>query len=284
LSADVLRAAVIQMASVADTEVNLRAAEAWVARAADGGADVALLPEFFASPYFPNQQREEAFELAAPLAEHPVLERMQRVAKRHNVLLPVTLFERDGPHFFDTLAVVDRDGSVVHVHRKAHIPDGPGYQEKYYFRPGATPLTAVDTSLGRLGFAICWEQWFPEVARLLTLTGADAIFYPSTIGSEPEEVGAIHTQPMWTRAMVGHAVVNSVYVVASNRVGLEGDASYYGGSFIADPYGDTLVAADDGEGVWHADLDLAWARKNRAGFGWFRDRRPDLYGGLTEEP
>lgn len=279
-----LRAAVIQMASTPDVNANLEQAEARVAQAAKEGAKLALLPEFFASPYFPHRQREEAFELAAPLEGHPVLKRMQRLAVLHDVLLPVTLFERDGPHFFDTLVVVDRDGSVVHMHRKGHIPDGPGYQEKYYFRPGATPIAAVSTSLGRLGFAVCWEQWFPEVARLLTLTGADAIFYPSTIGSEPEEAGAMDTQPLWTRAMVGHAVVNSVYVVAANRVGVEGDASYYGGSFVADPHGEMVTVASDAPGVWHADLDLRWARRNRAGFGWFRDRRPDLYGGLADAP
>lgn len=281
---DRFSAAVIQMASTADVNTNLDQAEALVVDAAEGGAKLAVLPEFFASLYFPNQQREEAFELAAPLDRHPVLKRMQRLAAAHDVLLPVTVFERDGPHYFDTLAVVERDGSLVHVHRKAHIPDGPGYQEKYYFRPGATPIKAVSTSLGRLGFAVCWEQWFPEVARLLTLSGADAIVYPSTIGSEPEEVGAIDTQPLWTRAMVGHAVVNSVYVVASNRVGVEADASYYGGSFVADPYGELAVVADASPGVWQAELDLAWARRNRAGFGWFRDRRPELYGGLTDVP
>jgi N-carbamoylputrescine amidase len=177
--------------------------------------------------------------------------------------------------------MIDAGGEVLGVYRKSHIPDGPGYEEKFYFNPGDTGFKTWRTRFGAIGVGICWDQWFPETARAMALKGADLLLYPTAIGSEPDEVGGLDTRDMWQRAMIGHAVSNSVYLAAANRVGTEGDATFYGSSFIADFTGTKLSEADrSSETVIYADLDLAAARRFRAGFGFFRDRRPDLYGPL----
>src|SRR5690606_3959102 len=231
--------------------------------------------------YFPQLEREELFALAHPVATHPFIERFANLARELDVVLPISFFEQAGQAYFNSLAMIDAGGAVLGVYRKSHIPDGPGYEEKFYFNPGDTGFKTWRTRFGAIGVGICWDQWFPETARVMALKGADLLLYPTAIGSEPAEVGGLDTRDMWQRAMLGHAVSNSVYLAAANRVGREGDATFYGSSFIADFTGTKLTEADrTSETVLYADLDLAAARRFRAGFGFFRDRRPDLYGPL----
>jgi N-carbamoylputrescine amidase len=202
------------------------------------------------------------------------------------VVLPVSFFERSGQAHYNSLAMIAETGEIVGVYRKSHIPDGPGYQEKYYFNPGDTGFRAFPTTVGTLGAAICWDQWYPETARAMVLQGAEVLLYPTAIGSEPEEAGAIDTSLLWRRAMIGHAVSNSCYLAAANRVGTERvdghEQTYYGTSFIADYQGEVLAEADRiTEAVVVATIDLHAARRFRAGMGFFRDRRPDLYTSLV---
>ena len=276
-----LRLAIVQMSCSDVLEDNLAKAEAFVREAAGEGANVILLQELFENLYFPQLEREELFALAHPVATHPFLERFSALAKELGVVLPISFFEHSGQAYFNSLAMIDADGTVLGVYRKSHIPDGPGYEEKFYFNPGDTGFKTWRTRFGAIGVGICWDQWFPECARIMALKGADLLLYPTAIGSEPDEVGGLDTRDMWQRAMLGHAVSNSVYLAAANRVGREGDATFYGSSFIADFTGTKLTEADrSAETVLYADLDLAAARRFRAGFGFFRDRRPDLYGPL----
>ncbi|MBX3144848.1 MAG: N-carbamoylputrescine amidase [Trueperaceae bacterium] len=262
-------------------EENLAKAEAFVREAAANGANVVLLQELFENLYFPQIEREELFELAHPVDNHPFLARFSALAAELGVVLPVSFFEKAGQAYFNSLAMIDADGRNLGVYRKSHIPDGPGYEEKYYFNPGDSGFKTWSTRFGAIGVGICWDQWFPETARAMALKGADLLLYPTAIGSEPQEAGGLDTKDMWQRAMLGHAVSNSVYLAAANRVGREGGAVFYGHSFIADMTGSFLAEADrTSEGVIYADLDLAAARRFRAGFGFFRDRRPELYGPL----
>ena len=277
-SADPLRLALVQLACSDDRDRNLAKAEAAVREAAGGGARLILLPELFEYLYWPQAEREEYFALAHPVEGHPFLPRFQALAAELGVVLPVSFFERSGHAHFNSLQMIDADGSVLGVYRKSHIPDGPGYEEKYYFNPGDTGFEAWRTRVGVIGVGICWDQWFPECARAMALKGAEVLLYPTAIGSEPVEAGGFDTRDMWQRAMIGHAVANACYLGAANRVGREGDANFYGSSFVADPTGTKLTEADrNAETVLYADLDLAAARAFRAGFGFFRDRRPDLY-------
>lgn len=281
LDASTVRLAVAQMSCSDDLASNLAKAEAMVRDAASLGAQVVLLQELFENLYFPQLEREELFALAHEVDGHPFLERFAALAAELGVVLPVSFFERANQAYFNSLAMIDADGTVLGVYRKAHIPDGPGYEEKYYFTPGDGPFRAWTTAAGTIGVGVCWDQWFPEAARAMALQGADLLLYPTAIGSEPDETGGLDTRDMWRRAMIGHAVSNSVYVAAANRVGSEGEATFYGSSFVADPTGEVVVEAGrDEETLITADLDLAWARRFRAGFGFFRDRRPDLYGPL----
>ena len=282
--ASTLRLGVVQMACSDDRDQNVAKAESLVREAAGGGARLILLPELFEYLYWPQVELEEYFELANPVDGHPFLSRFQDLARELGVVLPISFFERAGPAHFNSLAMIDADGSRLGIYRKSHIPDGPGYEEKYYFNPGDTGFRAWPTSFGTIGVGICWDQWFPECARAMALQGAEALLYPTAIGSEPAEGGSspsLDTRDMWQRAMIGHAVSNSCYVAAANRVGQEGQATFYGSSFVADPTGEKLAEADrSAETVLYADLDLAFARRFRAGFGFFRDRRPDLYRSL----
>jgi len=276
-----LRLAVVQMSCSDVLEDNLVKAEGFVREAAAAGANVVLLQELFENLYFPQLEREELFAIAHPVASHPFLDRFAALAAELGVVLPISFFEKAGQAYFNSLAMIDADGRGLGVYRKSHIPDGPGYEEKYYFNPGDSGFKTWRTRYGAIGVGICWDQWFPEAARAMALKGADLLLYPTAIGSEPQEAGGLDTKDMWQRAMIGHAVSNSVYLAAANRVGREGDATFYGHSFIADMTGSFLAEADrTGEGVIYADLDLAAARRFRAGFGFFRDRRPDLYGSL----
>jgi N-carbamoylputrescine amidase len=276
-----LQIAVTQMSCTDRLEENLRTAERLVRRAAAEGARLVVLQELFENLYFPQLEREELFALAHPVDGHPFVERFAALAAELSVVLPISFFERANQAYYNSLAMIDADGSVLGVYRKSHIPDGPGYEEKFYFVPGDTGFRAWRTRVGTIGVGICWDQWFPEAARAMTLMGADLLLYPTAIGSEPEETGGLDTRDMWRRAMVGHAVANSVYVAASNRVGSEGEATFYGSSFVADPSGEVIAEAGrEDEAIVHAEVDLAYARRFRAGFGFFRDRRPDLYRSL----
>lgn len=270
--------AATQMACSWDSAANLDRAEALVREAAGRGAQVVLLQELFETPYFCPDQKQALFALARPFEGNPVIARFAALAAELGVVLPLSFFERANNAHYNALAMIDADGRVLGLYRKSHIPDGPGYQEKFYFNPGDTGFKAWRTAMGVIGVGICWDQWFPECARAMALQGAEVLLYPTAIGSEPEEAGGFDTSAMWQRAMLGHAVANACYVGAANRVGVEGDAAFYGSSFVADPSGETLAAADrNAETIVYADLDLHAARSFRAGFGFFRDRRPELY-------
>jgi N-carbamoylputrescine amidase len=277
--------AVVQMSMTAALEANVTRAMALVREAAGRGAGLVLLPELFENLYWCQVQREGFFAHAHPVEGHPFLPRFQALARELRVVLPVSFFERSGQAHYNSLAMIEADGEILGIYRKSHIPDGPGYQEKYYFNPGDTGFKAFATAAGTVGAAICWDQWYPETARAMALLGAEVLLYPTAIGSEPEEAGAIDTSTLWRRAMIGHAVSNSCFLAAANRVGTErvGDheQTYYGTSFIADYQGEILVEAGrTDEAVLVATLDLDTAARFRAGMGFFRDRRPDLYGPL----
>ncbi len=275
------RLGLVQMSMTEALDDNIARAIRFVTEAAARGANVVLLPELFQSVYFPQLEREECFALAHEVEGHPFLGRFQALALELGVALPVSFFERAGQAHFNSVAMVDADGRVLGIYRKSHIPDGPGYEEKFYFNPGDSGFHVWPTRFGRVGVGICWDQWFPESARCLALLGAEVLLYPTAIGSEPPEAGTLDTRDMWQRAMVGHAVSNSCYVAAANRTGRETEASFYGHSFVCDYAGEILAQAGaDFEGVLLADLDLDAARTFRAGMGFFRDRRPDLYGPL----
>jgi N-carbamoylputrescine amidase len=275
---------VIQYAPSPRRDDALAEAIARVREAAERGADVALLPELFMGAYFCKSQDETRFAAAAPWRAHPAIVELAPLARELDVVLPVSIFEKDGPHYFNSVVMIDSDGTPLGVYRKSHIPDGPGYQEKFYFRPGNTGLRVWETRKGRLGVGICWDQWFPEVARAMTLAGADVLLYPTAIGSEPQDP-ALDTAARWRRAMVGHAVSNVIPVCAANRIGDEAGQVFYGESFIAGSDGACLAALGRGEtGLALARLDLAAIERERAAWGFFRDRRPELYGALTQTP
>ena len=278
---ELVRLAVIQMSCSSVLEENLAKAERLVREAAANGANVILLPELFENLYFPQLEREELFALAHPVTDHPFLDRFAAIAKELGVVLPISFFEHAGQAYFNSLAMIDADGRVLGHYRKSHIPDGPSYEEKYYFNPGDSGFKTWRTRYGSIGVGICWDQWFPDAARIMALKGADLLLYPTAIGSEPEEAGALDTRDLWRRAMLGHAVSNVAYVAAANRYGPEGDTVFYGSSFISDYAGELLADGDrTSETVLYGDLDFAKARTHRAGWGFFRDRRPDLYGAL----
>jgi len=254
-----------------------------VREAADQGARVILPPELFEGPYFCRVEDEGLFANARPTAEHKAVQAMQRLAAELRVSIPTSFFEADGPHHYNSLAMIGPDGKIQGVYRKSHIPDGPGYEEKFYFRPGNTGFKVWDGADTKLGVGICWDQWYPETARAMMLMGAEILFYPTAIGSEPHDEG-LDTARLWRRAMVGHAVSNVVPVVAANRVGTEHGQTFYGTSFITDERGDILAELDrEEEGVITATLDLDRVKRHRAAFGFFRDRRPELYGRLVQD-
>lgn len=262
---------------------NIDAVSDLVAHAADKGADIILPPELFEGLYFCQVEDEALFATAHPTAEHPSVRAMARLAKQLKVAIPTSFFERDGPHHYNSLAMINPEGEIMGVYRKSHIPDGPGYEEKYYFRPGNTGFKVWDVCGTRIGIGICWDQWYPETARAMALMGAELLFYPTAIGSEPYDAD-LDTSRMWRRAMQGHSVSNCMPVIASNRIGTEGNQSFYGHSFITNEWGDLVLEYGAEEtGVLVATLDLAQARKHRAGMGFFRDRRPDLYGRLAQD-
>jgi N-carbamoylputrescine amidase len=278
-----LSIAVAQCALGKSRDENVARVELLVRKAARRGANVILTPELFEGRYFPQRQDEHAFDLAATLQGHPTIARMQAVAAELEVVLPISFFECAGQSYYNSVAMLDADGALLGVYRKAHIPDGPGYEEKFYFRPGDTGFVVWDTRYGRIGVGICWDQWFPEAARAMALAGAEALLYPTAIGSEPLAPDEDTSGP-WRRVMIGHAVANAMPVAAANRIGAEDDLVFYGSSFICDQRGDVQAELGrDEEGVAIARFDLEALRRYRASWGLFRDRRPELYGKLTSD-
>jgi N-carbamoylputrescine amidase len=284
-----LAVAAIQAAFGLDLGANIARVAELVRDAAGRGAQVILPPELFQGPYFCVAQEERWFKEAHPWKEHPCVKALAPLAGELGVVLPISIFEREGPHYFNSLVMADADGSLLGVYRKSHIPDGPGYMEKYYFRPGDTGFKVWDSRFGRLGVGICWDQWYPEAARAMALMGAEVLLYPTAIGSEPHDP-TLDTAAPWRRAMQGHAVSNVIPVVGANRTGFEpwenypgGGQLFYGSSFIADHRGDLVQAfGREDEGALVAEFDLDFLATHRAAWGFFRDRRPDLYGALTQ--
>ena len=266
-----------------DEAENIVAVSMLVEEAAAQGAQVVLPPELFSGPYFCREEDEALFALARPTAEHPSIRAMQALAAKLKVAIPTSFFERDGQHYYNTMAMIGPDGTIMGTYRKSHIPDGPGYEEKYYFRPGNDGFKVWDLFGHKVGVGICWDQWYPECARVMALMGAELLLYPTAIGSEPYDAD-LDTSRMWRRAMIGHAVSNCMPVMAANRIGSEDGQNFYGHSFISDEWGDLIADFGAAEtGVLIASLDLARAAKHRAGMGFFRDRRPQLYGRIAQD-
>ena len=276
-----LTVAAIQMQMADDVSVNVATAERLVREAAGRGARLILIPELFEGLYFCTDQLAEHMSRARPLEGHPTIAHFAALARELQVVLPVSFFERANNAAFNSVAMIDADGSVLGVYRKSHIPDGPGYSEKYYFNPGDTGFCVWDTAVGRVGLGICWDQWFPECARVLALRGAEIILYPTAIGSEPHD-STWDSSRHWQRVMQGHAGANLVPVVAANRFGVEKgqqhQLTFYGTSFIAGPTGEIVTEAGrDDETVLTATFDLDAVAELRRNWGVFRDRRPELY-------
>ena len=278
-----INVAALQLAFSDCVEENIAAVSELVREAAARGAKVILPPELFEGHYFCRTQDEGHFTRALPADRHPVVAAMRTLAAELEVYIPTSFFEADGHHHYNSLAMIDPQGEVMGVYRKSHIPDGPGYSEKFYFRPGNSGFKVWNSPYGTIGAGVCWDQWYPETARALMLMGAEILLYPTAIGTEPHDPD-LDTSRLWRRAMIGHAVSNVVPVVAANRIGTEHGQRFYGNSFICDQRGDILAefGAHD-TGVLTATLDLDQARAHRAAFGFFRDRRPELYGRLTQD-
>ncbi|WP_218770627.1 N-carbamoylputrescine amidase [Vibrio parahaemolyticus] len=277
----VVKFAALQLTKSWDLEENLAKAKKAIREAAQNGANVILPQELFAAPYFCKKQEAKYFELAEETANSHLIQEMSALAKELGVVIPVSYFEKAGNTFFNSLVMIDADGTVLDNYRKSHIPDGPGYSEKYYFSPGDTGFKVWQTKFGKFGAGICWDQWFPELARSLALHGAEAIFYPTAIGSEPQDP-TLDSRDHWQRTMQGHSAANLVPVIASNRVGTEVDdgieTTFYGSSFITDHTGAKIAEAPrEGETIIYAEIDLSATAKARHAWGLFRDRRPDLY-------
>jgi N-carbamoylputrescine amidase len=280
MSDRVITVAAVQCALGGARADNIARVESLVREAAARGAQVVLPPELFEGPYFCREENADFFAEARPVAEDEAVSRLRRVAAELGVVVPVSFFERAGHAYYNSVAIVDADGAILGVYRKSHIPDGPGYEEKFYFRPGDSGFRVWPTRFGALGVGICWDQWFPESARAMMMLGAEVLFFPTAIGSEPHEPD-LDTRDPWQRAMVGHAVSNIVPVVAANRVGDEHGQVFYGSSFIADARGDKRAELGRSEeGAILAKFDLDALAKTRAAWGFFRDRRPDLYAPL----
>lgn len=273
--------AAIQMSMAVDVATNVATAERLVRAAAATGAQVILIPELFEGHYFCKDQRASELARALPIEGHPTIEHFMKLAQELGVVLPISVYERANNTLFNTVAMIDADGSMLGIYRKSHIPDGPGYTEKYYFSPGDTGFQVWNTRFGNIGVGICWDQWFPEAARAMALMGAELLLYPTAIGSEPPNPtwdSSMH----WQRVMQGHAGANLMPVIAANRtgreVGVNNEIMFYGSSFIADATGAKVAEADrEEETVLTATFDLDAVRAMRLGWGVFRDRRPELY-------
>jgi N-carbamoylputrescine amidase len=283
--------AAVQMSCGWQRDANIARAEQLVRQAAAQGAQIILLPELFETPYFCIEQDSRHLSLAQPLAHNEAVRHFGRIARELGVVLPISFFEQAGLAYFNSVAVIDADGQVLGVYRKAHIPNGPGYQEKTYFSPGDTGFKVWDTRHGRIGVGICWDQWFPETARVMALQGAELLLFPTAIGSEPPPAVALNSREHWQRTQQGHAAANLMPLIAANRYGLERSLQdpqglyirFYGSSFIADATGAKVAEApEEGDAVLLASFDLAQLAAQRDNWYVFRDRRPDLYGPLLQ--
>lgn len=279
-----VRIAASQMACSPDAEKNVAEAERLIRLAAAEGAQVILIQELFETPYFCQDRNPAFFDLARPVEGNPMITRLSALARELGVVLPLSFFERANQAHYNSVAMIDADGALLGVYRKSHIPDGPGYSEKFYFNPGDTGFRVWQTAFGRIGVGICWDQWFPESARAMALLGAEILLYPTAIGSEPQDA-SLDSRAHWRRVMQGHAGANLMPLVASNRIGVEkGEQTaltFYGTSFIAGPTGEVVADMDDRTpGVIVAEFDLDAVAAQRQAWGVFRDRRADLYGPL----
>ncbi|RIX51474.1 N-carbamoylputrescine amidase [Paenibacillus nanensis] len=277
-----VKVAATQMSCSADRDENIRKADALVREAAKQGAQIILLQELFETPYFCQKEKSDYYVYASEMEQNAAINHFRQVAKELQVVLPISFYEKKNNARYNSLAVIDADGEILGRYRKSHIPDGPGYEEKFYFNPGDTGFKVWNTRYAKIGVGICWDQWYPEAARCMALMGAEILFYPTAIGSEPQD-GSIDSKDHWQTCMLGHAACNLVPVVASNRVGVETDCdssiTFYGSSFIAGPQGNKIAEANrTEETVLVAEFDLNQLETQRIEWGIFRDRRPDLYG------
>jgi len=276
-----VKVAATQMSCSASIDENIGKADVLVRQAADKGAQIILLQELFETPYFCQKEKSAYYVYATELEQNKAIQHFKQVAKELRVVLPISFYEKKNYARYNSLAVIDADGEVLGKYRKSHIPDGPGYEEKFYFNPGDTGFKVWNTRYAKIGVGVCWDQWYPEAARCMALMGAELLFYPTAIGSEPED-GSLDSKDHWQTCMFGHAAANLIPVVASNRVGVEEDEdssiTFYGSSFIAGPQGNKVVEAGRSEEtVIVAEFDLEQLEKQRLEWGIFRDRRPDLY-------
>ena len=279
--------AATQMACSEDSRANIDKAKDLIRKCSSEGAQIILIQELFESVYFPCLNDPKNFELAKPFNNNPLLNEMSELAKELGVVLPMSFFEQDNNTYYNSLATIDADGKILGIYRKSHIPDGPGYEEKYYFHPGNTGFKVFDTAFGKIGTGICWDQWFPEAARIMTLNGAELIFYPTAIGSEPDN-SDFDSKDSWQIVMQGHAAANCVPVIASNRIGTESNdrfsMSFYGSSFIADGTGVKVkeCSRDNEEAIVY-QFDLDEIKEYRSSWGFFRDRRTDFYDDILKD-
>lgn len=278
--------AATQMTCSKNNTENIDRAESIIRKAAEMGAQIILIQELFESTYFCMDQKDELFQLSKPFENHPTIERMAKLASELKVVLPISFFEKANRAHYNAIAVINANGEILGKYRKSHIPDGPGYQEKFYFNPGDTGFKVWDTAYAKIGIGICWDQWFPEVARIMALKGAEVLLYPTAIGGEPEDDG-FDSSDMWQRVMIGHSAANQIPVVASNRIGTEQgqDISnyFYGRSFITNHVGDKIAEASrDKEEILIGKVSLDEAENLRNVWGVFRDRRTDLYSDLLK--
>ena len=283
-----VKTAAVQMRCEKQVQDNIAHAEELVRKAAAEGAQIILLPELFERPYFCQERRYEYYQYAKPVMENEAVCRFRQVARELSVVLPVSFYERDRNLLFNSVAVLDADGSILGIYRKTHIPDDHYYQEKFYFTPGDTGFRVFETRYGTIGVGICWDQWFPETARFMAVKGAELLYYPTAIGSEP--ILSVDSMPHWRRVMQGHAAANLLPVIAANRIGTEtvepcpengnqkSALRFYGSSFITDGTGEIAVSMDrDSEGVIASEFDLDELMEERLSWGLFRDRRPEMY-------
>lgn len=280
-----IKVAITQFSMSSKYEENIAKADSFIKKAAEDGANIVLLSELFEGPYFCQVEDYNNFSLAEPFKTSKTIAHFAEIAKKHHVVLPLSFFEKAGVSYFNSLAMIDADGRVLGLYRKSHIPTGECYEEKFYFSEGDTGFKVFETKYGKIGVGICWDQWFPEVARILTLKGAELLVYPTAIGSEP--VLPTDSKNHWQNVMKGHAAANLIPVLASNRVGKESVGSssmtFFGSSFIADHHGDILKEMNRSEeGIAICELDLALSNKDRIDWGVFRDRRTDLYSGILQ--
>ncbi len=278
---NVIKVAATQMRCSTDIAENIRNADRLVREAAAKGANIILIQELFETLYFCQKEKPEYYGYATELESNRAIAHFKEVARELGVVLPISFYEKKNNARYNAMAMIDADGTVLGVYRKSHIPDGPGYEEKYYFNPGDTGFKVWNTKYAKIGVGICWDQWYPEAARCMVLMGAELLLYPTAIGSEPESP-QVDSKDHWQRCMIGHSACNLVPVVASNRIGTErienSEITFYGSSFITDATGAKLAEAGrTEEAVLIAEIDLDMARDQRAEWGIFRDRRPDLY-------